>query len=423
MGNKLGISADGRHITRGGKRIFLLGDTAWLMAHRLTREEVIQYFDDRREKGFNSVLITLIHIGKDNAYGKEAFEGALFEAPRGDEPDGFWSHVDFIVSEAAKRGIYCGLLPAWGSNYAMNGTLNIHNGPEYARFLAKRYATPFVYWVLGGDVRGINAELWDAMGEVFLKEGNGQLITYHPFGRTRSAAWFHDRDWLHFNMYQSGHRRYDQAIMEKSPDNEVSAHWFGEDNWRYAEADIALSRKKPTLDGEPSYEDIPQGLHDGTQPYWTAKDARRFAWWSALAGAAGHIYGQNSVMQMLKPCQKPAFHAKKTWQEGLAAPASAQMRYLKELMEALPPGRAAQEWVVDNGEEHHRVSAYGGEGFAVFYSFLGDLFCVKNAPWRSAVWLNPETGERLLPFTPARGEIIRVTPPEIGHDWVLLLKA
>src|SRR3546814_2346564 len=74
-----------------------------------------------------------------------------------------------------------------------------------------------------------------------------------------------------------------------------------EDNWRFVTEDLALSPSKPTIDGEPSYENIPHGLHDVTQPRWGAADARRYAWWAVFAGAMGHTYGENSVMQMYVP--------------------------------------------------------------------------------------------------------------------------
>jgi hypothetical protein len=50
--------------------------------------------------------------------------------------------------------------------------------------------------------------------------------------------------WLDFNMFQSGHRRYDQ-------DDTPGAK--GEANWRYVNEDYAKEPPKPTLDGEPSY--------------------------------------------------------------------------------------------------------------------------------------------------------------------------
>ena len=122
---------------------------------------------------------------------------------------------------------------------------------------------------------------------------------YHPFGRTSSSLWFHQEKWLDFNMFQSGHRRYDQASLNSWDDNAGKETFFGEDNWRYVERDRQAQPAKPTLDGEPSYEQIPQGLHDPSQPFWQDCDVRRYAYWSVFAGSAGHTYGSNAVMQFL----------------------------------------------------------------------------------------------------------------------------
>ena len=36
-------------------------------------------------------------------------------------------------------------------------------------------------------------------------------------------------------------------------------------------------------------------LHDPSEPYWTAKHVRRYAYWSVLTGACGHTYGDNAL--------------------------------------------------------------------------------------------------------------------------------
>ncbi len=58
-------------------------------------------------------------------------------------------------------------------------------------------------------------------------------------------------------MFQSGHKDYSQDSLG-----------FGEDNWRYVKIDYEKTPHKPTLDGEPSYENIPHGLHNPNIPYW-----------------------------------------------------------------------------------------------------------------------------------------------------------
>ena len=69
---------------------------------------------------------------------------------------------------------------------------------------------------------------------------------------------------MDMNMFQSGHRRYGQ----KKGDGDTSVTGLEEDNWRYVEEALSMTPLKPVLDAEPSYEGIPQGLHDPAQPRW-----------------------------------------------------------------------------------------------------------------------------------------------------------
>lgn len=78
------------------------------------------------------------------------------------------------------------------------------------------------------------------------------------------------------------------------------------------------------------------GLHDLTQPYWKAADVRRYAYWDVFAGAAGHTYGHNSIMQFTGDLsQKGAFGAKYLWSDAIHHPGGAQMIHLKRLMESV----------------------------------------------------------------------------------------
>ena len=88
-----------------------------------------------------------------------------------------------------------------------------------------------------------------------------------------------------------------------------------------------------TLDGEPSYEKIPQGLHDTTQAYWKSNDVRRYAYWSVFAGACGFTYGNNAVIQMFTPEDKEsAYGAKEFWYDAINDTGATQMKYLKEFV-------------------------------------------------------------------------------------------
>jgi hypothetical protein len=127
-------------------------------------------------------------------------------------------------------------------------------------------------------------------------------------------------------MFQSGHQRYDQ-----DPEG------FGEDNWKYAVDDYSRLPIKPTLDGEPSYEGIPQGLHSPTQRRWQSSDVRRYAYWSVFSDGCGFTYGDNSVMQFLKPGDiSIAYGAKECWFDAINDSGSNRMVHLKNLMLSLP---------------------------------------------------------------------------------------
>lgn len=296
---ELQVAAGGRYLQYAdGRPFFWLGDTAWLMFERLTRQEVETYLEDRRSKGFNVIQVMVLHGSDDvNAYGAAALVDEdpgqpLTTAGADPAKEGeydFWDHIDWIVDRAAEKDLYVGMVAAWGS-IARSGKLNDENVEAYTRFLIERYGDrPNIVWITGGDTRGDReTAVWQRMGGLFKQLDPDSLVTFHPFGRTQSSTWFHKERWLDFNVFQSGHRRYGQ---------DDSAESKGEDNWRYVAEDLAKDPPKPTIDGEPSYEGIPQGLHDPAEPYWTDADARRYAWWSVFAGAAGHTYGHSAVMQ------------------------------------------------------------------------------------------------------------------------------
>ena len=116
---------------------------------------------------------------------------------------------------------------------------------------------------------------------------------------------------------------------------------------------------RPVIDGEPSYEDIPQGLHDFSAPRWMDYDVRRYAYWAVFGGCFGHTYGHNSVMQFIRPGLNASFGAEKPWWEAMNDPGYNQMRYLKWLMLCLPfTERVADQSVIagSNGERYDRIN-------------------------------------------------------------------
>lgn len=424
--------------TADGKPFFWLADTAWLLAVKCSRPDVVKYLDTRRRQGFNVAQIMLLHDMKKarNFYGDDALVGGDASKPNvtpgGDftkpEEYDYWDHVEFIVDAAAKRGITAALVPVWGSN-VKGGLVDESQAKAYAEFLAKRFgAKPNIVWLNGGDLRGDDhREVWRMLGATLKARDPKHLVTFHPRGRTMSSEFFHNESWLDFNMFQSGHRNYAQ---DNSKDEK---YHFGEDNWRYLEIEYALTPVKPTLDGEPSYENIPQGLHNPKDPRWTAADMRRYAYWSVFAGGAGFTYGENSVMQFyVAGAPDPAYGAERSWTETIASPGAEQMRHLKSLMLSKPYFERvpANAMVIDQGTRYDRVAATAGKSYAFFYTYTGRNFTIDTSPFKSRrlkySWFDPRTGRRTAIGSFSNERKRTFDPPGEagnGNDWVLVVEA
>lgn len=427
----LSVSANHRYLEAGGKPFFWMGDTAWLLLSRLDRAETEEYLAVRQRQGFNVIQVMVLHTNKMTARNGavalvDGDPGRPRTTPGGDpakpgEYD-FWDHLDWVVERAAAHGIYVALVPAWG-DLAMERQLNEKNVISYARFLAERYGRASnIVWFNGGDTRSeMRTAVWDALGATVKRIAPRQLMTFHPIGRTTSSWQWHEAPWLDFNMFQSGHRSYAQE----------GPNAIAEDSWRYVAQDLARMPLKPTIDGEPSYENIPQGLHEQSQPRWQAADVRRYGWWSVMAGAFGHSYGENHVMQFFAAGSKDAnFEPEQHWRAALQAPGATQMRHLRSLIESRPMLDRVpdQSLIPNNGTRYDRVAASRGKTYAFAYSYTGAPFTMRlgaiSGRQVTARWYSPRDGS----FTPAgthpnRGER-RFDPPgdtRSGNDWVLVL--
>jgi hypothetical protein len=405
---QLKISANKQYFqTADGKPFFWLGDTGWLLFVKLDREETIQYLDIRKEQGFNVIQVMVLHDLSHavNRYGDSALKNKNVATPAitsghsvdKDAEYDFWDHVDFAIDEAAKRGMYMALVPVWGSN-VKGGKVSVKQARSYASFLANRYKNKSnIIWLNGGDIKGSDSlNVWKAIGTTLRQHDKKHLITFHPRGRTSSSEWFHNETWLDFNMFQSGHRTYAQDTSS----NEI---WhYGEDNWKYADADRKMRPVKPTLDGEPSYENIPYGLHDFTLPRWKAAEVRRYAYWSVLAGGAGFTYGENSVMQFYTLTSTDGnFGANKVWKDQMTAEGARTMQYLKNLVLSKPYFERVpdQSMVLNSGERYERLAAARGKRYAFIYTYTGKAIQVQMGKIEGvnvkASWYDPSTGNKI----------------------------
>jgi hypothetical protein len=421
-------------VTENEKPFFWLGDTGWLTFSKLDRAGVDKYFQDRKEKGFNVVQIMVLHnLNAVNVYGDAALinedvaqplttPGNNFNNPA--EYD-YWDHVDYTLDVAQKNGIYVAMVPVWGTNVSKGNKVSKEQAQKYAKFLADRYKNKTnVIWLNGGDTHGNEfTDIWNAIGNTLKTNNPNQLVTFHPFGRTDSSENYHNASWLDFNMFQSGHRRYDQDTLPNS---------FKEDNYKFVQRDLTLKPTKPTIDGEPSYEGIPHGLHDTLQPKWTANDVRRYGYWSVFAGAAGYTYGHNAVMQMFRKGDKPAYGNKELWTSAINAPGAGQMIYIKKLMLDFPYLERVpdQSLIANQAEKYDYLIATRGKNYALIYTYTGRKIAVNMEKIAgdkvTASWYNPRNGQKTkIGIIENKGtkEFQPSGKKEDGNDWVLILSS
>ncbi len=430
IGPRLRVAPSGRFLqTAEGEPFFYLGDTAWELFHRTTRDEAELYLRDRAAKGFTViqavVLAELDGLHTPNAYGHVPLIDDDPARPRigPGKNDDYWDHVDFVVDKAVELGLFVGMLPTWGDKWNKKWGIGPvvftpENAEKYGEFLGRRYRDKPIVWILGGD-RNPENETHMAVVRALargLERGDGaaHLMTYHPQGGGNSADWFHEDAWLDFNMFQSGHgKRF---------------------NPNYRETLDAYRRVpvKPVLDGEPRYEDHPVAWKPDGE-WFGAWDVRQAAYWSMLSGACGHTYGNHNIWQMWLPGRDPISWARTPWKEALHHPGSKQMGYMKTLFQRRPFWRLVpdESLVVDplEGADHRRAATAEDGSYAVVYLPTGGSVTIRSKRLRGhhviAWWFDPRTGlsrevgrfSRTLEYTinsPSKGE---------GNDWVLVLDA
>ncbi len=414
------LAVDGRTFTRGGEPFFWLGDTAWSLFVNLTRAETEEYLDTRAEQGFTVVQAVAVFPQAGgpgpNQYGDSPYGTGLDDltvtagaGDAGEEQYDYWDHVDFVVEQAAARGLVLAMLPVWADTQ-VGELLTDANAGAYGEFLGKRYGDAAnVTWVLGGDAPADGAEaIWHALADGIRTGGGAQLMTYHPRGDQSSVTWFEGDERIGFHMLQGGHcLRHDTRaeLVERT----------------YAAA-------LPFVDGEPIYEDHPYCWRpeDG---FSTAQDVRRDAYGSVLGGAAGHTYGHHAVWQFLAEGRSAELGARGSWTEALRSPGAEQMQNLRALVGSRPrvepaavvadPGSGAGRIQSAVAADGSTLMAYTAAGREVAVD-LGVLAGTSAQPW----WFDPRTGDatRLDPVT--GGGRATFTPPATEGDeadWVLVV--
>ncbi len=451
-GQPLQVTSNGRYLrTADGFPFFWLGDTAWELFHRLNREEALNYLDNRADKGFNVIQAVALHeleaFESPNAHGDFPLVGEdilLPDTTSGNDPRDlrqydYWDHVEFIIREAADRGIFTGLLPCWGEyvtpRFRERTIRTVEQGYAFGWFMGDRFRdmNDHIVWILGGDRLPdewpLGVEIWRAMAEGITDGVTGKrgqdgdsdydrtFMTYHCY--TSSARWFHEDPWIDMHTWGSYHEKRDNE----------RAYYEARDDWN-------LKEPKPTLNSEPAYELHPVNYDHGNPDAlrFDDFDVRQQAYWSVFAGACGHTYGCHHVWQMYKkenPHPPLTLYNPKQWHEALDEPGAFQMRYLKELILSRDFNSRRPDHSILAGNLHDptgHLEACSGDHWWMIYIPTGKEIRVHLDRISSGKvhcsWFNPRDGSIMEMGLYDTGRIRQFDPPGEtgrGNDWVLVI--
>ncbi len=430
LNGRLKVSDNKRFLVHdNGQPLYWLGDTAWELFHRLNREEAEKYLKQRAEQGFTVIqavaLAELQGLKDPNAY----WEVPLKDLDPTKPNDAYFQHVDWIIDKAAELGLYIALLPTWGDKVFKDRwgdgpeIFNTDNAKIYGTWIGNRYKDrKNIIWVLMGDRNPRHEQdvnVWRAMA-AGITEGVGgadkALITAHPqpngLADGGSGKWFHYDDWFDFNMFQTGHCR---------------------ENPVYDRIQVAYNRQptKPTIDGEPLYEDHPVCFNSKELGLSSAYDVRIAAYWDVFAGAFGNTYGCHDVWQFYAPNRKGINGANIPWTDALNLPAANQVKYLRKLIESRPMLERVpdQTLVTDPLSIYDHIQATRGKDYAFVYTTKGKPFTVNMGKITGAkvvtAWYDPRKGvTKDIGTFDNKGQQTFTPPTEgYGQDWVLILDA
>lgn len=426
-----------------GKPFLLHGDTAWSLIVQLTNEETEEYLENRRQKGFNAILVNLIeYYYADNPPNNKSGDGPFTTPGDFSTPNAaYFAHADWVIRKAGEKGILVVLNPCY-TGWSGNGTTSrdgflkeiIANGPakcrDYGRYVGNRY-------------KNFSNILWQAVGDMNVPPG-GQA----------------EKDWLEIfqgikevtpqsHLWSAHYQRFSTALDQPTFGALMDIDNAYGGNRSYLHTLRAYNRAdwKPTFYNEGYYEDTNLGTGSVGMP----QQMRAQAYWAILSGATGHIFGSDHIWAFggsLGYPGKPL--AGKSWRLGMDRQPSCEIAHVKKLFD----GMAWQNLVPD--QDHTVVTkGYGtfgnddrtpggdyvtaartGDGSLVMAyvpstgtkprTITVDMAKLSGAA--HARWYNPTDGKyRAIAGSPFANSGTRdfTTPGDNGtgtNDWVLVLE-
>jgi hypothetical protein len=396
-----------------GQPFLIQGEAAWSLIANLKREDVDLYLRDRRDRGFNTLIVSLIehHFSNsppNNAYGAAPFlRSGDFTRPN----EAYFAHADWVLRRAQSLGFLVLLTPAY---------MGIRGGDEgwyqemaacgadclkaYGRYLGQRYRSLHnIVWMHAGDYDPPDKELVRALADGVRETDPEALHTVHCGPETKTLELWGDEPWLSINTVYT----YEPVLPAVA-------------------AELKRPQRMPFILAESAYEHEHDagGLRIRTQAYQ-----------ALLTGAAGQVFGNKPIWYFGRQGLSGLYES---WKHALGSPGSRSIAHLNRLFSGLPWWTFVPdvngELVVrggGSGQEHTATARTDDRALAVVYlpgqrEITVDLAQLQG-PQVRARWLDPADGQfadaSQRVFTSLGLESLRPPGANSGGegDWVLLL--
>jgi|GEM_PF-517890 len=411
----LRIASSRRYLTDSEGEPFLInGDTPWSLMVALTDSQVTQYLDDRRGRGFNTILVNLIEHQYAADPPRNAYGVAPFTSPEDIRTpnDVYFDGCVDIVQLAFDREMLVMMTPAYlgfgGGEEGWWSALSSRTASEveaYGAYLGAKFAAlPNIVWVMGGDY-------WDPQvltrtrSLVTGLKSSGRadwLFTYHTGPNTSSSAVVGNESWLDLNA----------TYAYESPG--LPAQF---------EQDYGRTPTRPFFLLESRYEQEPS-------PPVSRLVLRSQAYWSVLTGGIGALFGNNPIWNFQN---NALFPYSGTWQSNLNSDGSQDRARFDDFLGAydwssLVPDRS--DTVLTGGQGSGSGAAYAAKSddstLVIVYTPSQKQLTIDMTeligPSVEARWFKPDAAAYTMIGTFNNAGSRGFTPPASG-DWILVLQS